>query len=105
MAEHGREGSSESTETGALPEGAAIAARSAAPDLGVPLFRTQFDAPTSLDVLVQLDEPELLIKELKDIAKSQPAHDKRWIGIFRLCERAEEYFEVIHRPEANRPQR
>lgn len=58
---------------------------------------------TSLDMLVELDEPEQLMRELKRIADERPKTDKRWVGVSRLCERYAEYTEVINRPEANRP--
>jgi hypothetical protein len=74
------------------------------PGLGVPLFRTESRAPSSLDVLVSLDEPEQLVRELKGIAGQYPKSDKRWLGVLRLCERAEEYFEHISKPQPNRPQ-
>jgi hypothetical protein len=54
-------------------------------------------------VLVSLDEPEQLVRELKAIAASYPKSDERWEGIRRLCERAEEYFAHINQPKANRP--
>jgi hypothetical protein len=51
-----------------------------------------------------LNEPESLIRELKAIAVQYPEEDKRWLGIRRMCERAEEYFEHIGKPAPNRPQ-
>jgi hypothetical protein len=102
----GREGQAGPAEGGALPEGAAKpegpATDSAQRDR-VPPFRGQSQSAGSLDVLVSLDEPEQLIRELKSIAESYPKTDERWEGIRRLCERAEEYFQHINQPKANRP--
>lgn len=67
-------------------------------------FQGEAKPTTSLDLLAGMDEPEQLIRELKAIAESHPKSDQRWEGIRRLCERAEEYFEIVNRPKPNRPQ-
>jgi hypothetical protein len=102
----GREGQAGPLETSPLPEGAAKPEGSAADPaqrVGVPPFRGSATSAGSLDVLVSLDEPEQLIRELKAIAESYPKSDERWEGVRRLCERAEEYFAHINQPKANRP--
>jgi hypothetical protein len=70
----------------------------------LPTFQGQSHTAGSLDLLVSMNEPESLIRELKAIAVQFPEEDKRWLGVRRLCERAEEYFAHIHQPTANRPQ-
>jgi hypothetical protein len=95
------------TDASPLPEGAAALEGSAADPaqrLGVPPLRAKSESSPGLDLLVELDEPESLIRELKKIAGQFPKEDKRWLGILRMCERAEEYFEHINKPQANRPQ-
>jgi hypothetical protein len=96
-----------SSETGALPEGAAVdpgSSAGAAQRDGVPPFRGLGQPTGNLDLLVSLNEPESLIRELKAIAIQFPEEDKRWLGIRRMCERAEEYFAHISQPQHNRPQ-
>lgn len=69
----------------------------------VPPFRGGAQPTGDLDLLVALDEPEQLIRELKRLA-GERGRDQRWDGIVKMCERAEEYFEHLNRPKANRPQ-
>jgi hypothetical protein len=97
----GRQGSIGDAEASALPEGAAREPADPAPRPGVQAARVESAAGSCLDLAAALDEPEQLIRELKRIAAEHGA-SRGWEGIRRLCERAEEYFEVINRPEANR---
>jgi hypothetical protein len=99
--------SDRTSETGALPEGAAVDPGSpagAAQRDGLPALFPHSQPTGNLDLLVSMNEPESLIRELKVIAIQFPAEDKRWLGVRRLCERAEEYFEHISKPAPNRPQ-
>jgi hypothetical protein len=103
----GREGQDRASETGALPEGAAVDPGSpagAAQRDGLPALFPHSQPTGNLDLLVSMNEPESLIRELKVIAIQFPEEDKRWLGVRRLCERAEEYFEHISKPAPNRPQ-
>jgi hypothetical protein len=50
-----------------------------------------------------MDEPEQLVRELKKIAAQFPVEDKRWLGVLRLCERGQEYFDHLNQPRPNRP--
>jgi hypothetical protein len=104
MAEpEGRAGPGGEPEGGALPEGAERSAADSARRASMQALSGQSAAASCLDLAAALDEPETLIRELKRIAEERDSSDKRWIGVRRLCERAEEYFEVMNRPEANRP--
>jgi hypothetical protein len=92
---------------GSMLEGASLPPKSAADPLrreDLQAFRTRPQPAANLDLLVEMNEPESLIRELKRIAGCFPHSDRRWHGVFRLCERAEEYFESINRPQPNRPQ-
>jgi hypothetical protein len=109
-------------EGGALPEGAATPAgpaadparrdrlpplhsrQDSADDLAKSLEDPNAPLSESLDLLIKLNEPELLIRALKKIAVQYPPEDKRWLGILRLCERCEEYYDHIGQPRSNRPQ-
>lgn len=50
----------------------------------------------NLDLNAEANEPELLIKELKTIADAH-GDDKRWIIVSRMCGRAEETFQILHK--------
>jgi hypothetical protein len=100
----GREGEDGLAETGALPEGAARQSANPAQRAGMQAARVESATSSCLDLAAAMDEPEQLIRELKRIAAERSGDSRAWEGIRRLCERAEEYFEVINRPEANRPQ-
>jgi hypothetical protein len=100
----GREGQDRALEASALPEGAAVAEESAAGAAQrdrVPPFHPGPIPAASLDLLVSMNEPELLIRELKKIAGQYPKEDKRWLGVLRICERGEEYFDHINKPQAH----
>lgn len=94
-----REGQVGASEAGALPEGAAIPSGSAADPaqrLGVQGVSGRGESSVSLDLQALLDEPEQLIHELKKIADAHP-DSKRWTIVSRMCIRAKEAFDIIHR--------
>jgi hypothetical protein len=74
--------------------------------MGLPPLHPGSIPAASLDLLISLNEPESLIRELRKIAGDNYAGEesrKRWQAIARMCERTEEVFEVYNRPKANRP--
>lgn len=46
-------------------------------------------------MLVGLDEPEQVMRELKRIADDRPT--KRWTVVARACQRALDAFEILHK--------
>ena len=61
-----------------------------------PPFSSRYVNYRTLDMNAELNEPELLIKELKKIADAH-GDDKRWIIVSRMCGRAEETFQILHK--------
>jgi hypothetical protein len=75
--------------------------------MGVPPLHPRAESPASLDLLISLNEPESLVRELRKIATENNfagEHNRKcWQAIARMCERTEEVFEIYNRPKANRP--
>ena len=61
-----------------------------------PPFRGEYVHSRALDMNAELNEPELLIQELKKVAESH-GDDKRWTVVSRMCQRATEAFEILHK--------
>lgn len=90
-------GDEEEKGMGAVPEGAAHESSSAALREGVSRVRGQSVRAgdiSSLDMLVELDEPEQVIRELKKLADDRAG--ERWAIVAQACEKAGLEYELLH---------
>lgn len=104
MGESGTEGSGELVKAGEVLEGEAGEPGDTAQREGMPPFRGAARTDPGLDLLAEMNEPEQLMRELKKFAEPRRVISKSWEGVYRLCERAEEYFLHINQVRPNRPQ-
>lgn len=87
LGESGTEGQGEGSEAKPLPEGGVNESESSVSGEGVQAFRGQSVRAGSLDMLVDLDEPEQVMRELKRRADERPG-DKRWDTVAGFCQSA-----------------
>lgn len=95
----GGTGPEAAAEASALYEGgpalAGQAPGGAAPRESVQVLRGRAEPALDLNMLLALDEPEQLMRELKRYADAFP--NKRWTVVSRACQRALDAFEILHK--------
>ena len=100
----GREDEREASETGAMPEGGERAegsAKGSAQRVGVQAFRGSATSTGGLDVQVTQDEPEQLVRNLRELAQEyEGPHHRAWTIIARYAQQCEEALEKNNEPRA-----
>ena len=91
----------EAVEAGAVPEGAEGRPADPAQRDRVQAFRTSFESPAGLDILVETDEPEFLMQRLRNLARLREGQP-RWDIIRSHADVCLSALEIINRPASRR---